>query len=131
MPIMQRTISRLSQELTNYKRLSMSQSDMSSLNGGAYGTQSEFFMQSNSFEMASVMSENEELKKEIRKLETDSDDEETEEEYKEKLRIKLEIQKETQKLREEYAVLTKELENANKTIDVKKLELRNTKNKFY
>ena len=104
---------------------------MSSLNGGAYGTQSEFFMQSNSFEMASVMSENEELKKEIRKLETDSDDEETEEEYKEKLRIKLEIQKETQKLREEYAVLTKELENANKTIDVKKLELRNTKNKFY
>ena len=131
MPIMQRTISRLSQELTNCKRLSMIQSDMSSLNGGAYGTQSEFFMQSNSFEMASVMSENEELKKEIRKLETDSDDEETEEEYKEKLRIKLEIQKETQKLREEYAVLTKELENANKTIDVKKLELRNTKNKFY
>lgn len=77
------------------------------------------------------MSENEELKKEIRKLETDSDDEETEDEFKEKLRIKLEIQKETQKLKEEYAMLTKELESKNKTIDMKKLELRNTKNKFY
>lgn len=43
----------------------------------------------------------------------------------------MEIQKETQKLKEEYALLTKELENANKTIDIKKLELRNTKNKFY
>ena len=39
-----------------------------------HGTQSEFFAQTNSFEIMSVMSENENLKKEIKRLEVDSDD---------------------------------------------------------
>ncbi len=61
----------------------------------------------------------------------DSDDEETDDEFREKLRIKIQIQKENQKLKEDYAALTKELESANKAIDQKKLELRNTKHKYF